>query len=81
MAGQEGQEGVLWRFQPPRQRIGWASGGGCYGRDEVSPATADGWGSGEKAGDRGGDKSSRKKKGAAKVPAKKQTRYPKRATR
>lgn len=56
---------------------GVSPGNGMYGFEDPGSTSEGGGGGG--GGGRGGKGS--KKKGAAKVPAKKQTRYPKRTTR
>jgi hypothetical protein len=79
VAGQEGAEGVLWRFQPPRSTPLTATSGSWTGASGAGGPPTPGAGpedAGEGKGGRG-----HKKKGAAKVPAKKQSRYPKRGTR
>lgn len=90
LVGQEGADCCLISFNPPgssnaNAAAAWgyagssraaAAGQGCYGASPNGNRIEQGGDVGD--GSKGGKG---KKKGAAKVPAKKQTRYPKRATR
>lgn len=96
LVGQEGAECCLMSFNPPgsstaRAAAAWGFGGGsnhtngygsagaaCYGMSPGAHGVYAGYEDGGNVGERGGKG---KKKGAAKVPPKKQTRYPKRTTR
>lgn len=89
LVGQEGTECCLLSFNPPgtfssRAAAAWGFGGGGSGAACSGSASAVYGASPGASGGHGDDapgSSGKKKKGGAKVPAKKQTRYPKRATR
>lgn len=74
---------AAWGFGSNNHTSGYGSAGAaCYGMSPGAPGAYAGYEDGGNVGEAGGSRGGKgKKKGATKVPPKKQTRYPKRATR